>query len=446
MKGRLLILAGILFVWVNLPGWLHAQAVGEILGTVTDPSGALLPNAKVTAVLSSTGLTRTTVTGGSGAYTLAALPVGIYSLTVEATGFKSATSTGVTLDVSQQRELDFGLSLAGAEQQVEVTAVAPLVTTTHGALGGLVTGQQVQTLPLNGRAITNLVMLQPGLNFETDQTGWLAPEWAGNGNRGQTEVATLDNIDTTDAEMGNVQFWNFNLDAIAEFKVLQNNYSAEFGQGAGTITQIVTKTGTNQFHGSAFEFVRNSAFDARNFFSNGPGLAGQVPPFQRNEFGGTFGGPIKKDKTFFFVEYAGFRQRLGEPTNMAVPTADERQGVVSITGAGGQAETLQVPVNPIAQSILNKYPEPNNPSGPNGARTYTVQFKQPYTVDQFSVRGDHTFSSKDSVFVRASYINNQQSYTDPVAASENPLFSSTNFTQSAQLCGNGDSHFLAHPA
>jgi hypothetical protein len=233
MNTRLLILAGFLTALYAPSG--RGQAVGEIVGTVTDQSGAVVPNVKITAVQTTTSLTRNTVSSAQGTYTLAQLPVGSYDVTAEAPGFKAAKSAGITLNVSQQRELDFTLSLAGAEQTVEVTAAPPLVTTTNGSLGGLVTGEQVQALPLNGRAITNLVMLQPGLNLETDATGWQAPEWAGNGNRGQTEVAMLDNIDTTDAEMGNVQFWNFNLDAIAEFKVLQNNYSAEYGQGAGTI-------------------------------------------------------------------------------------------------------------------------------------------------------------------------------------------------------------------
>jgi hypothetical protein len=217
--------------------FLRTQAVGEITGTVTDPTGAVMANVKITAVQTGTRLTRATVSSSQGTYTLSQLPVGTYDVTVEAAGFRTATTTGVALDVSQQRQLDITMSLASAGEKVEVTAAAPLVTTTNGSLGGVVTGQQVQSLPLNGRAITNLVMLQPGLNMETDTTGCLAPEWAGNGNRGQTEVATLDNMDTTDAEMGNVQFWNFNLDAIEEFKVLQNNYSAEYGQGAGTIVQ-----------------------------------------------------------------------------------------------------------------------------------------------------------------------------------------------------------------
>ncbi len=404
------------------PSRIQAQAVGEILGTVTDPTGAVVPGAKVTAVEEATGLSRSTVSSGVGTYTLAQLPVGTYAVSAEAAGFKTATSKGITLDVSQQRQVDFTLSLAGAQQTVEVSAAPPLLITTNGGLGGLVTGEQVQTLPLNGREITNLVMLQPGMNMETDLTGWLAPEWAGNGNRGQTEVSTLDNIDTSDAEMGNVQFWNFNLDAIAEFKVLQNNYSAEYGQGGGTIVQLVSKTGTNQLHGSAFEFDRNSAFNVRNFFSP------TVPPFQRNEFGATFGGPIKKDKTFFFGEYAGFRQRLGEPTLFLVPTALERQGVVTIPiGTQGQTETLNVPLNPIAKDILSRYPLPNQPNAPTGPRTFNTQFKVPRNNDQFSIRGDHTFSAKDSIFIRASYINNKQRETDPVAATENPLYASSIF-------------------
>src|SRR5262249_24543445 len=192
------------------PGNVKGQAIGEILGTVRDPTGAVVPQAKITAVETATGLARTTISGAEGTYALPQLPVGTYDGTAGVAGFKSASTRGITLDDSQQRELDFTLTLAGAQQEIEVNAAPPLLTTTNGSLGGLVTGEQVQTLPLNGREITNLVMLQPGMNKETDATGWLAPEWAGNGNRGQTEVATLDNIDASDAEMGNVQFWNFN--------------------------------------------------------------------------------------------------------------------------------------------------------------------------------------------------------------------------------------------
>jgi hypothetical protein len=391
---------------------VSAQAVGEILGTVTDPTGAVIPKATVTATRTATGISQSTVTAAGGTYAIPNLVVGTYTVSVTAAGFKSETAAGVTLDVSQQRQVDFTLAVAGVTSTVSVTTAAPLVNTTNGTLGGLVSEEQVQTLPLNGRSIANLVMLQPGLAQDTGGMGWLAPMWIGNGNRGETAIATLDGADAADHEMGNIQFWNFNLDAIAEFKVLQNNYSAEYGSGGGTITEIVSKSGTNAFHGSAFEFLRNSAFDARNFFGT------SVPPFQRNEFGATFGGPIVKNKTFFFGEYAGFRQRLGEPTVIPVPTADERQGLVTVG-----SYQYQVPMNSVAQQILGKYPEPNQPGGLFGANTLNFLFKQPTNDDQFSVRLDQYFSAKDNLFVRASYINNSALEQDPVAAIENPSFS-----------------------
>lgn len=436
MKSKLLFLCGALFLTAGLPSPAWAQAVGEIVGIVTDPSGAVVPSAKVTAVQEGTGFTRSTVSGASGTYTIPNLVVGTYTVTAEVGGFKTGTATGITLDVAQQREVDFRLTMAGVTSTVEVNAAPPLLNTTNGTLGGLVTGDQVQTLPLNGRSITNLVMMQPGINMETDMTGWISQEWAGNGNRGQTEISTLDGADASDAEFGNVQFWDFNLDAIAEFKVLQNNYSAQYGQGAGTITQIVTKSGTNQFHGSLFEFVRNSVFDARNYFGS------TVPPLRRNEFGGTFGGPIQKDKTFFFLQYAGFRQRLGEPNLIPVPTAAERSGAISMALPNGTIDQLQAPIRPLAQQVLNAYPMPNQPTGVFGPNTYNFLFSQPTNNDQFSVRGDDTFSSKDSIFLRASYVNHHNNLTDPVAAIENTSWSANSLNDQRNYT-IGETHLLS---
>jgi hypothetical protein len=391
-----------LVVFGPLPIW--AQATGAIAGTVTDPSGAVIPNAKVTATRTDTGISQSTVTGGAGTYTIPNLVVGTYSVTAEGGGFKTGTVSGITLDVSQQRQVDFKLTVVGIASTVEVDATPPLLNTADATISGLVSEEQVQTLPLNGRNISGLVMMQPGMAQDTGGMGWMGPQWIANGNRGETMVGTLDNADISDAEMGTLQFTNFNLDAIAEFKILQNNYSAQYGQGAGTITEMVSKTGTNQFHGSGFEFLRNSAFDARNFFATA------VPPFKRNEFGGTFGGPVKKDKTFFFVEYAGLRQRLGEPDIVAVPTQAERQGQVVVNGF-----TYQVPLNAVAQEVLGKYPLPNQPDGIYGANTFNFMFSQPTNDDQFSVRLDHHFA-KDTLFVRASYANQSALETDPWAA------------------------------
>ena len=395
-----------------VPGTARCQAVGAISGTVTDSTGAVVPNANVTALRVDTGVVQGTVTNGSGIFTFSNLVVGTYTITVKAAGFAEQTVPDITLDVSQQRDVPVTLAVAGSTQIARVTAAPPLLNTTSGQLSGLVTEQQVQNLPLNGRSIQNLVMLQPGMAADQGAMGWLSPQWASNGNRGETEVAQLDGADATDAEMGTVQFWNFNLDAIAEFKVLQADYSAEFGQGGGTITQIVSKSGTNQFHGSAYEYIRNNDLDARNYFST------SVPPFHRNEFGGEVGGPIVKNNLFFEGEYAGLRQTLGEPTIIAVPTADERSGLMTLNGY-----QYQVPLNSVAANVLKAYPEPNQPNGLYGANTYNFQFSQPTTMNQYSVRIDDHISANDSLFGRASYINNSEQDTDPTAAIENPLFS-----------------------
>jgi Carboxypeptidase regulatory-like domain len=420
MKLRLSFLAVFALLLTSFtPGILQAQAVGEITGIVSDPTGAVVPNATITATNVATGVSQVTRSTANGNYTLAHLIVGTYNVTAEAQNFKTAVASSLVLDVSQQREVNFTLALSGVTSEVKVTAAPPLLNTTNGTLGGLVSAEQVEDLPLNGRDITGLVYLQPGVVSNTGGMGWMDSQgqWISNGNRGETMTGTLDEGDISDAEMGTLQFTNFNLDAIAEFKVEQNNYSAQFGQGSGSITQMVSKSGTNELHGSLFEFLRNSAFDARNFFATGPGISGGVPPFRRNEFGATLGGPIKKDKTFFFLEYAGFRQRLGEPNIVAVPTEQEKAGMVTIPDpVTNQPDTLQVPLNSVAAGILANYPAPNQPNGQLGPNTFNYVFSQPTNDDQFSARIDHHFSSKDSLFARASYVNNIAKDTDSWAA------------------------------
>ena len=438
-KSGLILLLAVVFA----PCRLSAQAVGQIVGTVKDPTGAMVPNSRITAVQEGTAMTRATNTGASGNYSLPNLPVGTYDVTAEAAGFKKASLARVTLDVSQRREVDFTLALAGTTQNVEVTSAPPLLNTTDATVGGLVNGQQVSTLPLNGRDITNLVLMQPGVNFEVNSSFPFEGFVANNGNRGTTGSSYLDNSDTSDNELGGAQFTNFNLDAIAEFKVLQNNYSAEYGRGSGEIVQIVTKSGTNQLHGSLFEFVRNSAFDARNFFSD------QVPPFRRNEFGGTVGGPVTiphvyngKDRTFFFFEYAGYRQRLGEPVLFPVPTALERQGIVPITGSNGQPDQLTVPLDPVAKEVMSRYPLPNDPTGSFGSNTYNSDASLPINRNQWSTRIDQHFSSRDSIYGRFTWSNNIQAATDPVALTEAPNFS-TNIRYNQRNLGVTETHIFS---
>ncbi len=406
-----------------MPVALFAQATGSIRGTVLDPGGAVIPNAVIAAVERDTKFSRETTSSGSGDFTLPLLPVGTYDVTAKATGFQTS-SIEVRLDVDQKREINFTLALGGVQTEVSVTAAAPTVNTTSGELGGLVEGRQVANLPLNGRDITGLMLLLPGQVPENNSSFSFEINTSGNGNRGVTGSSFLDGMDSSDNELGGGQFGNFNLDAIAEFRVLQNNYSAEYGRGSGTIVSIASKSGTNEIHGSAFEFVRNDKFDARNFF------APSVAPFRRNEYGFTAGAPVVipriyngKNKTFWFLQYAAFRQRLAGPVIFPVPTADERKGLVTITPSGGGAPyQLQVPVLPEVSSILNKYPLPNNPNGPLGPRTFASTYSQAIDRTQWSGRIDQRFSDKDSFFFRYSIADNVAPRQDPNEAIINPEF------------------------
>jgi len=420
----LLVLTGLIAV-AFAPAPLDAQAVGSIVGQVTDPGQAVVPGATVTAVEKGTNFTRSITTSNSGDYSLPRLPVGTYTITAEASGFEKS-SADVTLDVEQKREVNFTLVLKGVSTQVEVAATAATLDTTTGTIGGLVEGRQVANLPLNGRDITNLMLMQPGQVPENNSSFSFNVNTSGNGNRGTTGASYLDGMDSSDNELGGGQFGNFNLDAIAEFKILQNDYSAEYGRGAGTLVSVVSKTGTNELHGSAFEFLRNDKLDARNFFA--PSNA----PFRRNEFGATFGGPILipkvyngKNKTFFFFEWASYRQRLSIPVIMPVPTAAERQGMVTITPATGAPYVLQVPITTAASTILNAYPLPTNPNGVYGPRTFQGAFSQPTNRDQYSGRLDQRFSDKDSFFFRYSVATNVQPDQDPNEAVINPTYPQT---------------------
>lgn len=409
--------AFLLLAILGVPVRLSAQAVGEIWGAVRDPSGAVVPNAKITAKEERSGLGYTTVSTAAGNFALSNLLVGTYAVSVEALGFKAARISGITLQVNQQREVNFTLVVSGSTQKVTVSATPALINTSSGALGGVITGQQVVTLPLNGRDITSLITLEPGTSSDPNGAGvhsvgvggWVAS----NGNRGVSMGAYLDGFDVSDTEMGGPSLTNFNLDAIAEFRVQQNNFSAEYG-GGNTIIQVATKSGTNAFHGDLFEFLRNSAFDARSFFAT------NVPPLQRNEYGGTIGGPIIKNRSFFFFEYAGFRQLSGSPSFYAVPSMNNRNGIFDITGANGQPDQLLVPLNSVAKTVLNQYPLPNDPTGPYGPNTLLSAQKAPLNSDQYSLRVDHRFSEKDSIFGRFTRAKTGIPNDDLPASLENP--------------------------
>src|ERR1700716_2422368 len=295
-------------------------AGGNLSGTITDPSGRLVPQAQVSIENVSTGITTAVSTNSDGYYTAANLLPGEYQITVSAKGFATEVRKGVSLTVGARQVVDLTLQVGSAAKTVvEVTTEAPAVQLASSDISAVVTATTVRELPLNGRSWTDLAALQPGV--ETIQTQPTFAVGADRGNRGFGQQLTisgarpqqnnyrLDGISLNDyanGAPGSVLGGNLGVDAIQEFSVLTSNYSAEYGKTSGGVVNAVTRSGTNAFHGSGYEFFRNSALDAANFFE-----AGQRSPFKRNQFGGAIGGPIIKNRTFFFADYEGIRQSKG---------------------------------------------------------------------------------------------------------------------------------------
>ena len=290
--------------------------------------------------------------------------------------------------------------------------------------------QEVSKLPLNKRDFSQLLLLAAGTMTDTNGTANFTQQFAVNGQRGANAVFAMDGVDITDPETGGATFTNFNVDAVQEIESLSGVMPAEIGHGAAGFTNIKTRAGTNLLHGSVFEFVRNSDFDARNFFDE-RSLAnpGRIPPFRRNEFGFTLGGPVTlpgiyqgRDRTFFFGQYQGFRQVLGATEVLSVPTQAERQGVDT---TAFPRDTLYVPVNPMMAPILAGYPLPNDPQGPFGPRTYATPSRVTTDSDQFSLRIDHRISDQSQFFARFSLDNVNGPLTNPDQSAINPSFATT---------------------
>jgi outer membrane receptor protein involved in Fe transport len=399
------------------------EATGSIRGTVSDPSGAVVPFARVAATQLDTGFTRQTRSDARGNYLLVLLPVGPYRLQAMKPGFRKYVQSGIVLSVNQVASVSVQLVLGSSQQTVQVSADAGQVQTTND-LGETVRGREIVDLPLNGRNFTQLGLLLPGdapLTPGLLEAGGALREgqsYAVNGQRPESNEFLIDGV-----ENYNTVNAGFVLepppDAITEFRILTNTAPAEFGHNAGSTTNIVTRSGSNQFHGDAWEFLRNDGLDTRNFFSQ------DIEPYKQNQFGGTFGGPIQKDKSFFFVYYEGLRNRQGETQAATVPSVFERQGNFSqlVDPSTGQPVPLineltgqpfpgnQLPsINPIAQTILRFYPFPND--GPNEfVTTQTLQEDS----DEFGVRVDRYLTSRDTVFVRYMFSNGFQ--VDPLSIS-----------------------------
>jgi hypothetical protein len=374
------------------------------------------------------GAVATAVTNASGTFHVSDIAPGSYVVEVSNGGGRTAVLPAPVAigDTSTATPMCFQFSAQ------DVVAACPASAQTPGAEpastgGEHLSGQTVTAIPLNKRDFSQLLLLAAGTMTDTNGASNFTQQFAINGQRGTSAVFAMDGIDTTDPETGGATFSNFNVDAIQEIQSSSGVMPAAIGHGAAGFTDVITRSGTNNLHGSVFEFVRNAAFDARNFFDRRTEVdQRRIPPFTRNEFGFTNGGPVVipgiydgRNRTYYFGQYQGFRQILGTTQVLSVPTLDERRGLNTTAHPG---DTLYVPVDPAIKAILDRYPKPNDPQGPYGARTYATSSKISTVTNQFSLRLDHKLSAAGQLFFRASLNNVDGPTTNPSQIALDPTF------------------------
>ncbi|MGA2113265.1 MAG: TonB-dependent receptor [Bryobacteraceae bacterium] len=414
-----------------------AQTVrGTILGTVTDPSGAVVRRAKVTVREVSTGLTRSELTNDEGEYSIPQLPAGRYDLVVEEPSFKKTEKTGIELRVDDRLRQDVTLAMGQVSEVVMVAAQAAVVSTDSSTVGNVVDNRQVTELPLNGRNFLQLQLLGPGANtgVKGSQNQTQGGSFTVNGAREQSNNFLLDGMDNNDLAI-NQYAVAISTEAILEFKDQVSTYSAEFGRSPGAQINIATKSGTNQIHGVLYEYLRNDDLDAKNFFDR----PGPIPGYKRNQYGTSIGGPIKKNKTFYFGNYEGTRVRQGITKVATEPTQAMKTGDFSAlptliydpsslqTGNGTAVRNPFpgniIPTSDISQvgtNVLSLYPAPNGPGTSTANGLYTSSPTKIDNFDQFTVRMDHRFNDNNSLFGRYSYIKEYRFDTfDSFCASTN---------------------------
>src|SRR6266498_1010389 len=394
------------------------QITGNIRGTVSDPSGAVVQNATVTARQVETGLVRTATTNRSGNYLLLELPVGHYRLEVAATGFQKYLQEGIALDVNETAAVPVHLTVGSEKERVQVQADAELIQPTVTSLGQVVQEREILDLPLDGRNFSQLGWLQPGvvpLTAGLAEAGGSLREgqaYAVNGQRPESNNFLIDGANNFNGVDGGFVL-KPPVDAISEFRILTHNANAEFGNSLGSTTNVVTRSGSNAFHGAVWEFLRNNAFDATRY------PATTVEPLKQNQFGGSFGGPVRKEKTFFFAYYEGFRNRQGEPAGSTVPSLKERTGDFSELCDPNQQEQFdsagmcsnpahqlmflvptptplpfnQMPpflINSFSQNLLSLFPNPNA-----GTNVFTSTEIKRDDSNQGGFRLDHYLTASD---------------------------------------------------
>jgi Carboxypeptidase regulatory-like domain/TonB dependent receptor len=404
-------------VWPSIA--LAQQETATIAGTVRDASGAVVPGATVTVTNVRTNIAVQTQAGDDGGYVVPSLRPGDYSVTAESAGFQKTLRTGITLQVAQVARVDISLQAGQISEAVEVVAGTPLLDTLTSSRGSVVDQKKIVELPLNGRDYNQLALLSPGVLPGTPRLA--SVNFKGvlnvNGNRTFNNVFLLDGVDNISYSNSfrgeNVQLVQPSIEALQEFKIQTNAYSAEFGRSSGAVVNATIKSGTNAVRGSVYEFLRNDRLDANNFFSNA--LGAPKPKRERNQFGAAVGGPIVRNRTFWFADYEGLRDLEGVPRVRQVPTAAEKAGffssaVVDPFAAGrpefgrnaqGQWVIPRDRWDPVAAAIVAMIPDPNVPGSTIYASTPVTDTRQ----DQFDVRLDHQISQAMNVFGRYSFVD-----------------------------------------
>jgi hypothetical protein len=386
LSSLFLLLTGLAFC--SLYPAAYAQVAAAVSGRVSDQTGAVISGATVRATNQETGLARSTVTDSAGRYELAALPVGQYDISAVKDGFSERVRSGVSLVVGQDATVDLSLAVGSVNQQVKVAGEAALVNATTQDISGLIGYQEIKDLPLNGRSFDLLMTLNPGIvNFTWEKTGGIGVSnsttgnnFSASGQRPQQNMFLLNGVEFTGAAENNMQPGGpsqnlLGVESVREFNVLRDNYGAEYGKRPGAQVSIVTQSGTNQFHGSAYEYLRNNALDAPNYFD-----AGSAPPFQRNQFGVSSGGPIVKNKSFVFANFEGFIQNLHQTSVAFVPDLASRAAAA-----------------PSVKPLLNLWPTPSA-TDPDFNGIAAVSSSPPQTIREYfgNARFDQVFSQKDN--------------------------------------------------
>jgi hypothetical protein len=402
--------------WCVNPTSLQAQTVsGTILGQIQDQQGAAIGKVEVTVKSLDTGAIRTATADDGGAYRITSVPAGSYEVSAAIAGFKTEVRSGIVVTVGSDVAVNFSLTVGAVTEKVEVTGEALQVNTSSSTLGGFVNSTTIRELPLNGRDWLQLALLQPGVNVNASQNqNDLSRAQRGNGlaisisgGRTTDNAFRIDGLivnDYVNSGPGSALRVNMGVDAIREFSVLTNSYSAEYGRGSGGVVNAITKSGTNEIHGSAYYFHRNSALDARNFFDQL-----NIPPFRRHQYGGAVGGPMRKDKTFFFTNYESLHEIKSLSAGDNTLSANARNGILCANADCTQ--TTQVAINPKVQPFVGIFPLPNGPvSGNTGKFLFSPKRlgEENYVIGKM----DHYFSAATTLSGSYTYDNTTVSNTD----------------------------------